>query len=156
VDGRTLSRKVLEALIKMRGVRQFGSDPRDIVRANRTRDGSSSQCHWRSPARPKFAFRRLEEKASQVSDFSITLPEWPQHELLAYEKDSARVLCDRASLDTIRAHTSKITLSRLTITLNQLQNRTVTRVGGLHCWCAERYPKPAYAMSRSRTVRFCN
>jgi len=75
-------------------------------------------------------FGALEETAARVSDFSVTLPEWPQHELLAYEERIARLLCHRPSVDALRSGVAKIH-PRDTAALAELPNRSLTRIGGL-------------------------
>lgn len=130
VDGRTLSRKVLEALIKCGACDSLGQTRATLfAQIERAMARAASVIGDRQRGQSSL-FGALEEKASQVSDFSVTLPEWPQHELLAYEKDLLGFYVTGHPLTPFAPILQKYTLAT-TITLAQLQNRTVTRVGGL-------------------------
>jgi len=78
VDGRTLSRKVLEALIKCGACDSLGQTRATLfAQIERAMARAASVIGDRQRGQSSL-FGALEEKASQVSDFSITLPEWPQ------------------------------------------------------------------------------
>jgi len=75
-------------------------------------------------------FGALEETAARVSDFSVTLPEWPQHELLAYEKELLGFYVTGHPLTPYAPVLQKYTLAN-TAALAELPNRSLTRIGGL-------------------------
>ena len=130
LDGRTLNRKVLEALIKcgacdsLRETRAtlFAQIDRVLTRAASIiadrQQGQSS------------LFGVLEEKATRSADFSASLPEWPQHELLAYEKELLGFYVTGHPLTPYVPVLQKYTLAN-TSTLSGLPNRALTRIGGL-------------------------
>ena len=128
VDGRTVSRKVLEALtgacdsLGQTRATLFAQIERALARAasvvaDRQRGQSS-------------LFGALEETAARVSDFSVTLPEWPQHELLAYEKELLGFYVTGHPLTPYAPVLQKYTLAN-TAALAELPNRSLTRIGGL-------------------------
>ena len=130
VDGRTVNRKVLEALIKCGACDSLGQTrstlfaqiERALIRAagvisDRQRGQSS-------------LFGTFEENASRSSDFSVTLPEWPQHELLAYEKELLGFYVTGHPLTPFVPLLQKYTLAN-TSNLPEIPNRSLTRLGGL-------------------------
>src|SRR5439155_2976855 len=130
VDSRSVNRKGLEALIKCGACDSLGQTRVTLfaqiehalaraasVIADRQRGQSS-------------LFGALEEKASRSSDFSVSLPEWPQHELLAHEKELLGFYVTGHPLTPYAPILQKYTLAN-TSNLAPLANRSLTRIGGL-------------------------
>ncbi len=75
-------------------------------------------------------FGMLEEKTAPMPESISKLPEWPQHELLAAEKELLGFYVTGHPLTPYASILEKYTLTD-TIKLTQLANRTLTRIGGL-------------------------
>src|SRR5262249_8350283 len=87
VDSRSVNRKCLEALIKCGACDSLGQTRSTLfaqIEHALTRAASVIADRQRGQSS---LFGALEEKASRSREFSVNLPEWPQHELLAYEKE---------------------------------------------------------------------
>ncbi|HEV2319131.1 MAG TPA: OB-fold nucleic acid binding domain-containing protein, partial [Verrucomicrobiae bacterium] len=133
VETRALNRKVLEALIKCGACDCFGQTratmfshiDRALARAagiqsDRQRGQSS-------------LFGSLEERpeaSSGTADAEKGLPEWPQHELLAYEKELLGFYVTGHPLTPYVPLLKKYALAN-TAQLAGLDNRSMTRIGGL-------------------------
>jgi len=130
VDTRTLSRKVLEALIKCGACDSLGQTRATLFAQIERALARAASINGDRQRGQSSLFGALEEKATQSADFSVNLPEWPQHELLAYEKELLGFYVTGHPLTPFAPILEKYTLAT-TITLAQLPNRTVTRVGGL-------------------------
>jgi DNA polymerase III subunit alpha len=131
VETRALNRKVLEALIKCGAcdcfsrtrATMFSQIDRALARAagiqSDKQKGQSS------------LFGTLEEKAvAGVGDTEKNLPEWPQHELLAYEKELLGFYVTGHPLTPYVPLLKKYALAN-TAQLAGLPNRGMTRIGGL-------------------------
>jgi len=75
-------------------------------------------------------FGALEEKAEKTSEVEKSLPEWPQHELLAYEKELLGFYITGHPLTPFIPLLKKYALAN-TAQLAELSNRSMTRIGGL-------------------------
>jgi DNA polymerase-3 subunit alpha len=75
-------------------------------------------------------FGALEEKAPAMPEAVSNLPEWPQHELLAHEKELLGFYVTGHPLTPYVPILEKYTLSN-TAKLAELPNRSLTRIGGL-------------------------
>jgi len=130
VDGRTVNRKILEGLIKsgacdcLKQTRAtlFAQIDRTLARAasiiaDRQRGQSS-------------LFGALEEKTVPMPEAATNLPEWPQHELLAQEKELLGFYVTGHPLTPFAPILEKYSLNN-TVTLAQLPNRSLTRIGGM-------------------------
>jgi len=130
VDGRTVSRKVLESLIKCGACDSLGQTRATLfAQIERALGRAASVISDRLRGQSSL-FGALEETASRSSDFSVTLPEWPQHELLAYEKELLGFYVTGHPLTPFAPLLEKYTLAN-TSTLAEMPNRTLTRLGGL-------------------------
>jgi DNA polymerase-3 subunit alpha len=131
VETRALNRKVLEALIKCGAcdcfsqtrATMFSQIDRALARAagiqSDKQKGQSS------------LFGTLEEKAvSGAGDMEKNLPEWPQHELLAYEKELLGFYVTGHPLTPFVPLLKRYALVN-TSQLAGLPNRGMTRIGGL-------------------------
>ena len=129
-DSRSVNRKVLEGLIKCGACDGFG----------RTRAALLAQTDWtlaraagiisdRQRGQTSL-FGELEEKAPPVPESLTDLPEWPQHELLAHEKELLGFYVTGHPLTPYVPLMEKYGLTN-TAELAQLPNRSLTRIGGL-------------------------
>ncbi|HUB86708.1 MAG TPA: OB-fold nucleic acid binding domain-containing protein, partial [Verrucomicrobiae bacterium] len=75
-------------------------------------------------------FGALEDKAPAKNDAEKNLPEWPQHELLAYEKELLGFYVTGHPLTPFAPILKKYALAN-TAQLAELPNRSLTRLGGL-------------------------
>jgi DNA polymerase-3 subunit alpha len=130
VDDRSVSRKVLEGLIKagacdcLGGTRAtlFAQIDRTITRAagviaDRQRGQSS-------------LFSLFETPGSPAPETTPPLPEWPEHELLAHEKELLGFYVTGHPLTPYVPILEKYSLAN-TRTLAGLENRSLTRLGGM-------------------------
>jgi DNA polymerase-3 subunit alpha len=131
VDGRTVNRRVLEAFIKtgacdtfgMTRATMFAQIERSLARAagiqSDKQKGQSS------------LFGALEEKSSSAMPETISnLPEWPQHELLAHEKELLGFYVTGHPLTPLAPLLQKYSL-HTTAQLATAANRSMTRLGGM-------------------------
>ncbi|MEY2428109.1 MAG: polymerase subunit alpha [Verrucomicrobiota bacterium] len=130
VDGRSVSRKVLEALIKSGACDCLGQTRATLfAQIDRTVARASSIIADRQRGQSSL-FGTLEDKSSRMPEAVMDLPEWPQHELLAHEKELLGFYVTGHPLTPFAEILQKYTLAT-TSTLAQLPNRTLTRIGGL-------------------------
>jgi DNA polymerase-3 subunit alpha len=130
VDGRTVNRKVLEALIKSGACDCFGETRATMfARIDRVLTRAAGIIQDRQRGQDTL-FGMLEESATRPAEPEKQLPEWPQHELLAHEKEllgfyvTGHPLTPFAPLlEQYAVHT--------TGQLAALANRAMTRIGGL-------------------------
>ena len=130
VDSRSVNRKCLEALIKCGACDSLGQTRSTLfaqIEHALTRAASVIADRQRGQSS---LFGALEEKASRSPEFSVSLPEWPQHELLAYEKQLLGFYVTGHPLTPYAPILQKYTLAN-TSNLAQMANRSLTRIGGL-------------------------
>ncbi len=75
-------------------------------------------------------FGALEEKAPPMPEAISNLPEWPQHELLAHEKELLGFYVTGHPLTPLVPLLEKFSLTN-TAKLGELPNRSLTRIGGM-------------------------
>src|SRR5208282_1916433 len=130
VDGRSAGRKILEGLIKSGACDCFGQTRAGLfaqidhalaraasILADRQRGQSS-------------LFGALEETASRQSEPEEAVAEWPEHELLAQEKELLGFYVTGHPLTPYAAILQKYALAT-TGSLGQMENRQLIRIGGL-------------------------
>jgi DNA polymerase-3 subunit alpha len=130
IDTRAVNKKVLEALIKcgacdsLGGTRagMFAGLERSVARAasdaaDRARGQSS-------------LFGMLEEAAPKRAEPATPLPEWPQHELLAHEKELLGFYVTGHPLTPLAPLLERYSLHN-SVTARSLPARGVTRLGGM-------------------------
>jgi DNA polymerase-3 subunit alpha len=130
VDGRSVNRKILEGFIKSGACDCFGQTratlfgliERTLVRAagiiaDRQRGQSS-------------LFGMFEGKSTEPQESVSPQPEWPQHDLLAHEKELLGFYVTGHPLTPFVPLLEKFSLVS-TRTLAQVQNRAMTRIGGM-------------------------
>jgi DNA polymerase-3 subunit alpha len=130
LEARTVNRRALEALIKCGACDCFGQTRAtmfsqvDRVLARAAGIQSDKQKGQHS------LFGTLEEKADAKVEVEKGLPEWPQHELLAYEKELLGFYVTGHPLTPYVPLLKKYALAN-TAQLAELPNRSMTRIGGL-------------------------
>jgi len=130
VDLRTVNRKVLEALIKTGACDSFGQTRATLFASiDRTLTRAANVVQDRQRGQSSL-FSILEEKAPAQKEKSASLPEWPQHELLAAEKELLGFYVTGHPLTPFAPLLQMFCLSN-SITAAQLANRSLTRIGGL-------------------------
>ena len=130
VDGRTVSRKVLEALIKAGACDCFGQTRSTLFASiDRVMARAASIISDRERGQNTL-FGMLEDKARTLPEPDRQLPEWPQNELLAAEKELLGFYVTGHPLTPYVPILEKYSLHS-TISAAQLPNRTVTRIGGM-------------------------
>ncbi|MBE0542406.1 MAG: DNA polymerase III subunit alpha [Verrucomicrobia bacterium] len=131
VDGRMVTRKTLEALIKSGACDGFGQTRATLfAQIERTLARAASIISDRQKGQSSL-FGMMEEQASSaMPEAIVSLPEWPQHELLAHEKELLGFYVTGHPLTPYAAVLEKYCLNT-TATLGELPNRSLTRIGGL-------------------------
>ena len=130
VDGRSLNRKVLEAMIKSGACDGFGRTRATLFgQIERTLARAASVISDRQKGQSSL-FGGLESHDAPVPETETALPEWPQHELLAHEKELLGFYVTGHPLTPFAEILQKYALTN-TATVGQLPSRSVTRIGGL-------------------------
>ena len=130
VDGRTVNRKILEALIKSGACDGFGQSRATLfAQIERTLARAASILSDKQKGQSSL-FGALEEKAPPMPEAISDLPEWPQHELLAHEKELLGFYVTGHPLTPFAPILEKYALTN-TAKLAALPNRSLTRIGGL-------------------------
>jgi len=130
VDGRSLTRKTIEALVRTGACDGFGQTRATLfVQIERTLARSASLLADKQRGQSSL-FGALEEKSPPMPEALSNLPEWPQHELLAHEKELLGFYVTGHPLTPFAPILEKYCLAT-TATLSELPNRSLTRIGGL-------------------------
>jgi len=130
VDGRTVNRKILEALIKSGACDGFGQTrASSLAQIERTLARAASIASDRQRGQSSL-FGALEEKSPSMPESISNLPEWPQHELLAHEKELLGFYVTGHPLTPYAPILEKYALTN-TVKLAELTNRSLTRIGGI-------------------------
>jgi DNA polymerase-3 subunit alpha len=130
VDGRTVNRRVLEALIKSGACDCLGSNRATLFsQIDRALARAAGVIQDRQ-AGQNTMFGMLEEKAAAKPEPEKLLQEWPQHELLANERELLGFYVTGHPLTPWAPVLDKYAL-HTTAQLSTLANHTMTRLGGL-------------------------
>jgi DNA polymerase-3 subunit alpha len=130
VDGRTVNRKILEALIKSGACDCFSQTRATLfAQIERTLAGAARIISDRQSGQGSF-LDVLHEKAPPMPEAISNLPEWPQHALLAHEKELLGFYVTGHPLTPFAPILEKYALTN-TAKLADLPNRSLTRIGGL-------------------------
>ena len=130
VDGRAVGRKTLEALIKTGACDCLGQTRATLfAQIERTLARAASILSDKQKGQSSL-FGALEEKAPPMPESISNLPEWPQHELLAHEKELLGFYVTGHPLTPFAPILEKYALTN-TAKLAELPNRSLTRIGGL-------------------------
>ena len=130
VDTRTVNRKVLEALVKCGACDSLGGTRAGLfarIDHSLARGSSVAQDRQRGQAS---LFGLLEDQRVPEAEPLPDVEEWPQHELLAFEKELIGFYVTGHPLTPHVPLLEKYALAN-TRTLAQLPNRSLTRIGGL-------------------------
>jgi len=130
VDGRTVNRRVLEALIKSGACDCFGENRATLFsRIDRVLARAASIIQDRQRGQDTL-FGKMEENAQAKPVPEKQLPEWPQHELLAHERELLGFYVTGHPLTPLVPVLEKYTVHN-TSQLAALANHAMTRVGGM-------------------------
>jgi len=130
VDGRSLGRKTLEALIKAGACDCLGLNRATLcAQIERTLARAASILSDKQKGQSSLVDVLAETPSPAVEAISH-LPEWPQHELLAHEKELLGFYVTGHPLTPFVPLLQKYTLTTLA-KLGELPNRALTRVGGM-------------------------
>ncbi|MGO8931655.1 MAG: DNA polymerase III subunit alpha [Limisphaerales bacterium] len=130
VDGHSVNRKVMEGLIKSGACDCLGQTRATLfAQIDRTLARAASIIADRQRGQSSL-FGALEDRSSQMPESESSLPEWPEHELLAHEKELLGFYVTGHPLTPYAPILEKYALAN-TVTLAQLPTRSLTRVGGL-------------------------
>jgi DNA polymerase III subunit alpha len=130
VDTRSANRKVLEALIKCGACDCLGQTRATLfAQLERTMARAASVIADRQRGQASL-FGALEERSTQQMEAEANLPEWPEHELLAHEKELLGFYVTGHPLTPYAPILEKYALAN-TAMLAQLPPRSLTRIGGL-------------------------
>jgi DNA polymerase-3 subunit alpha len=130
VDGHSVNRKVVEGLIKSGACDCLGQTRATLfAQIDRTLARAASIIADRQRGQSSL-FGALEDRSSQMPESESSLPEWPEHELLAHEKELLGFYVTGHPLTPYAPILEKYALAN-TVTLAQLPARSLTRVGGL-------------------------
>jgi DNA polymerase-3 subunit alpha len=130
VDGRSLGRKTLEALIKTGACDCFNQTRATLFsQIDRTLARAASILSDKQKGQSSL-FGAFEEKTSAIPEANSQLPEWPQHELLTHEKELLGFYVTGHPLTPFAPILEKYTLTT-TAKLADLPNRSLTRIGGM-------------------------
>ncbi|MEJ0088733.1 MAG: DNA polymerase III subunit alpha [Limisphaerales bacterium] len=130
VDGRSLTRKTIEALVKTGACDSFGQTRATLfAQIERTLSRAASILSDKQKGQSSL-FGALEEKTPAMPEGISNLPEWPQHELLAHEKELLGFYVTGHPLTPFVPILEKYCLAT-TAKLAELPNRSLTRIGGM-------------------------
>jgi DNA polymerase-3 subunit alpha len=130
VDGRALTRKTIEALVKTGACDAFGRTRATLfAQIERTLARAAAILSDKQKGQSSL-FGALEEKAPSMPEAISNLPEWPQHQLLAHEKELLGFYVTGHPLTPFAPILEKYALTN-TAKLSGLPNRSLTRIGGL-------------------------
>jgi DNA polymerase-3 subunit alpha len=130
VDGRSLGKKTLEALIKTGACDCFGQTRATLTaQIDRTLTRAANILSDKQKKQDTM-FGMLEEKAPPMPERESNLQEWPQHELLAHEKELLGFYVSGHPLTPLAPLLQRFSLHN-TSQLAALPNRSLTRIGGM-------------------------
>jgi DNA polymerase-3 subunit alpha len=130
VDGRSLNRKILEALIKCGACDGFGKTRATLfAQIERTLARAATIIADRQRGQSSL-FGAFEDRAVVAEEGQVTLEEWPQHEMLAQEKELLGFYVTGHPLTPYAEILKRYSLTS-TKALAELPNRTLTRLGGM-------------------------
>jgi len=130
VDLRAVNRKVLEALVKSGACDTFGETRATLwagIDGALGRAASAAQDRARGQIS---LFGLLEDQTAPLGETVLRLPEWPQSQLLAAEKELLGFYVTGHPLTPHAALLRQFTLATAAM-LPQLPHRSMTRIGGL-------------------------
>jgi DNA polymerase III subunit alpha len=130
VDTRAVNRRVLEALIKSGACDALGETRATLAAQIDRALGRAAGIAQDRQSGQGSLFGMLEERGDPLPDTTNRLPEWPQHELLAAEKELLGFYVTGHPLTPYAPLIEQYALTN-TAGLAALPHRSLTRVGGL-------------------------
>jgi DNA polymerase-3 subunit alpha len=131
VDGRTVNRRVLEAFIKTGACDTFGATRATMFAQIERSLSRAASIQSDKQKGQSSLFGALEDKSTSAMPETISnLPEWPQHELLAHEKELLGFYVTGHPLTPLAPLLQKYSL-HTTAQLATVANRSMTRIGGM-------------------------
>ena len=130
VDGRTVNKKVLEALIKCGACDGFGKTRATLfAQSERTLARAAGIIADRERGQSSL-FGAFEDTSAKAQESQANLPEWPDHELLAHEKELLGFYVTGHPLTPYAEILQSYCLAN-SKSLAELPNRAQTRLGGM-------------------------
>jgi DNA polymerase III subunit alpha len=130
VDLRAVNKKAIECLIKSGACDCFGETRASLFSSiDRVTGRASSAAADRARGQVSM-FGMLEERAEKKDDGMLRVPEWPQHELLAHEKELLGFYITGHPLTPFASILERYTLANAR-TVAALPGRSMTRIGGI-------------------------
>jgi DNA polymerase-3 subunit alpha len=130
VDGRTVNRKTLEGLIKAGACDAFGRTRASLfAQIDQALTRAAGIQSDKQKGQSSF-FDTFEEAKAAVPEVVADLPEWPQHELLANEKELLGFYVSGHPLTPLAPLLQRYSLHN-TVKLAEAPNRSMTRIGGM-------------------------
>jgi len=130
VDGRTVNRKTLEALIKAGACDAFGQTRASLfAQIDQALTRAAGILSDKQKGQSSF-FEAFEQKRPAATETPGDLPEWPQHVLLANEKELLGFYVTGHPLTPLAPLLQKYSL-HTTAQLAEAPNRSMTRIGGM-------------------------
>ena len=130
VDGRSINRKILEALIKCGACDCFGKTRATLfAQIDHTLARAAGIIADRQRGQSSL-FGSFEESAAATQNNQPNLPEWPQDQMLAHEKELLGFYVTGHPLSPYADILQKYSLAT-TKSLATLENRALTRLGGI-------------------------
>jgi len=130
VDTRTVNRKTLEALIKCGACDGFGETRASLCASIERVLARAAEVAYDRQRGQSSLFGLLEENAPRTTESHGSLPEWPQHELLAHEKELLGFYVTGHPMTPYAPLLEQFCLHN-SATAKTLPARTPTRIGGL-------------------------
>ncbi|HTL17617.1 MAG TPA: DNA polymerase III subunit alpha, partial [Patescibacteria group bacterium] len=131
MDSRSINRKVLEGLIKCGACDCFGKSRATLFsQIDRTLGRAASIISDRQRGQSSLFGALADKNGAAEPESQVVLPEWPQHELLGCEKELLGFYVTGHPLTPYAAVLEKYSLAT-TKTLAQMQNHSLTRLGGM-------------------------
>jgi DNA polymerase-3 subunit alpha len=125
-----VNRKTLEALVKTGACDAFGQTRATMFSQIERALARAASIQSDKQRGQSSLFGALEDKAAAKPDVEKQLPEWPQHELLAHEKELLGFYVTGHPLTPFAPILKKYAMAN-TSQLAELPNRSLTRIGGL-------------------------
>jgi DNA polymerase-3 subunit alpha len=130
VDTRTVNRKTLESLIKCGACDCFGETRASLFASIDRVLARASEIAYDRQRGQSSMFGMLEETGPKKVEKAPQLPEWPQHELLAHEKELLGFYVTGHPMTPFAPLLEKYCLHN-SVTAKTLPPRTLTRIGGM-------------------------
>jgi DNA polymerase-3 subunit alpha len=130
IDARTVTRKTLEALIRCGACDCFGETRAGMFASLDRVLARAAEIAYDRQRGQSSLFGMMEEEVPKPSSEGVEAMEWPQHELLAYEKELLGFYVTGHPMTPYVPLLEKYCLHN-SITAKELAPRTMTRIGGM-------------------------